>query len=101
MAPIGPDRLARALILWSGHGVASFPQWDRVAVTAALGEDEGREVLAELDRLVDIFYRSEAHITEPSISMVQAAITDFIRQVPETDSLTVDILAWCYSYDYK
>ena len=94
--------LVEAARLWSGRGQSAAPRRDEGRVVKQFGSDKGGILLSQLRSLEDDFYRSDAHVVAKSISdMATRSADDFRRVHPEAPSEIVEILVWCYTFDYK
>ena len=94
--------LSRAVVLWTGWGVATWPSRDDEALTRKYGESRGLDLLQAVRELEADFYSSNAHLTEPDLqTMTARASAEFRMRHPEAPAELVDALAWCYSFDYK
>jgi hypothetical protein len=96
------EDLTKAVLLWTGHGISSWPHRETAAVVQEFGEARGLDLLVALRSLEADFYSSDAHLTDPDLqAMTDRASEEFRSRHPDAPSALVDALAWCYSFDYK
>ncbi len=96
------EDLTKAVALWTGRGIRSWPHRDDAALTREFGEARGLDLLVALRSLETEFYRSDAHLNEPDLqAMTHRASEEFRSLHPEAPSALVDALAWCYSFDHR
>jgi hypothetical protein len=96
------EDLTKAVVLWTGHGIRSWPHRDDAVLIQEFGEARGLDLLVALRSLEADFYRSNAHLTEPDLrAMTERASEEFRSRHPDAPSALVDAVAWWYSFDYK
>jgi hypothetical protein len=96
------DVISRAIVVWSGWGSFSSPRQDEQLVVDAFGADEALDLIPEVRRLADDFYKSDArHRAKDLVEMGELASTAFRVRHPEVSGEAVGALAWCYTFDYK
>lgn len=96
------DEITRALVVWTGWGVAERPQRDDSAVIHAYGATLGPALLQHIRALEDDFYASDAHVTASNLqAMAEKSTTEFMAKHPELPPEAAYALAWCYSFDFK
>lgn len=97
-----PSDISRAVVIWTGWGVAPIPLRDDAEVTAAFGSERAPALLEHLRDLVEIFYSSGARLTIAELdTMAAAAAADFHERHPGISGDAVRALAWCYAFDFK
>jgi hypothetical protein len=101
----GAERLGEAIVLWTGHGEAAWP--DRGAagearLRARFGEAEARRLLTEVRRAAHDFSTSDAWITAPDLpAMADQASAEFRARHPDLPEAAISALAWCYTFDFR
>ena len=96
------ERVADAMVVWTGKGELAWPQPDDARVIARFGSVSANELLPVLRTLYDEFYASDAHLKAASLpEMYAMASAQFRERHPLAGSSMVDALAWCYTFDYK
>jgi hypothetical protein len=96
------EDLTKAVVLWTGHGIRSWPHHDDAALVQEFGEARGLDLLVALRSLEADFYDTDAHLTEANLqAMTNRASQEFRSRHPHIPSAVLDALAWCYSYDYR
>jgi hypothetical protein len=96
------DRVADAIVVWTGKGELAWPQVDDSRVLARFGRNGADELLPVLRELYEDFYTSDAHLRADNLSeMAALASAQFRRKYPFMKQAAVDALAWCYTFDYK
>ena len=96
------DIVSRAIIVWTGWDVRSWPLREDVAITDAFGGEAAEALLVRIHELKDDFYASDARFTVADLhEMGQKAASDFRAKHPEFDENAIQALAWCYTFDYK
>jgi len=96
------ERVADAMVVWTGKGELAWPQLDDSRVIARFGSESASELLPVLRKLYEEFYASDAHLKAASLSEMSAiASAQFRENYPLARPSTVDALAWCYTFDYK
>lgn len=100
---LAPERtLARAVRLWCGRGVTTWPQRHEQRVVDEFGAESAEELLAEIRLLKTDFYSSDAARKAPNLASLTAmAISDFSQRHPDVDPDVAESLGWCYSWDYR
>jgi len=95
------DRVADAIVVWTGKGELAWPQVDDSRVLARFGRNGADELLPVLRELYEDFYTSDAHLRADNLSeMAALASAQFRRKYPFMKQAAVDALAWCYTFDY-
>ncbi|MET7878303.1 hypothetical protein [Micromonospora profundi] len=70
--------ITRAIVVWTGWGRTPWPDRDEASLVAEFGPDLAPGVLAEVRRLEDEFYSSEASNVAPDLkSMGEQAAAQF------------------------
>jgi hypothetical protein len=91
-----------ALRLWTALGTAPYPQRDDARLHTEYGASAAGEILKLLKQLESDFYKSNAWQIAPSLAEMAAhAKGDFCRLHPELPQEVAEVLAWCYTWDYK
>jgi hypothetical protein len=94
--------LVEAIRLWTGKGRESHPSRHDSRVIDHFGAEVGTRLLATLRYLETEFYKSDAGHTAPSIpTMATQAEEDFRNAFPHTPDEIAEVLAWCYTFDFK
>lgn len=94
--------LSRAIVVWTGWGVASTPQRDESLLVDCFGGELAVELLPLVRELEDSFYLSDARFSATDLQEMSAiASAQFRARHPEIGDAAVQALAWCYTYDYK
>jgi len=94
--------LIEAFIAWSGWGITPAPRRDPSILKNIFNERLAEKLTAEIEILENEFYLSDAKYTSPSIvEMGRIASVQFKDRHPEIPNQITEILAWCYTYDYK
>lgn len=94
--------LSRAVVVWTGWGVAATPQRDESLLIGCFGEELTVELLPLVRELEDCFYSSDARLSAADLQeMSETASAQFRARHPEVEDAAVQALAWCYTYDYK
>ena len=97
-----PVLLSRAIVIWTGFGVRSWPKRDDARLVRTFGSSMADKLLPLLLQFWDDFYASDARIIAPDLqSMGDHAANDFRKVHPELDDAAVEALAWCYTWDFK
>jgi hypothetical protein len=95
------DRVADAIVVWTGKGELAWPQLDEARVLARFGPGV-QELLPVLRELYDDFYLSDARWRAADLAeMAEMARARFRDRYPLLRPSAVDALAWCYTFDYK
>jgi hypothetical protein len=96
------EHLVEAFTEWSGFGKYSFPNRSEYRLLAKFPNPTGETYLIEIRQLVNDYYKSDAHIYASDLQeMIDLSNRDFRSLHPDTDERIIEILAWCYSFDYK
>ena len=96
-----PD-IVRAAVIWTGYGTQSFPRRDDQCVREEFGDDAAGQLLTLLKALEKDFYASDAWAKESDLqALARTACADFSRLHPLAPSELSQVLAWCYTFDYK
>lgn len=96
------DEITRALVVWTGWGVAEKPQRDDNAVIHSYGATLGPALLQRIRALEADFYASDAHATAGDLpTMAENSTTEFMAKHPELPPEAAYALAWCYTFDFK
>lgn len=94
--------LSRALVVWTGYGVVSWPSRDDDRLSRMFGAELASVVLRRIYELEEEFYTSDArHKAADLREMGNLASAQFRMRHPELSDEAVDALAWCYTFDYK
>ena len=94
--------ITRAIVVWLGWGRASWPERNEDSLVGEFGAAAAPDVLAEVRRLEDDFYASEASNVAPDLqTMGEQAAAEFRSKHPEVGEEAVRALAWSYTYDFK
>ncbi|MEU8217971.1 hypothetical protein AB0C47_19605 [Micromonospora taraxaci] len=94
--------ITRAIVAWTGWGRTPWPDRDEASLVAEFGPALAVGVLAEVRRLEDEFYSSEASKVAPDLkSMGEQAAAEFRETHPEIGEEAVQALAWSYTFDFK
>src|SRR4051794_40395611 len=102
MNEMTPDALTRAILIWTGWDVTSWPARRDELVLRAYPADEGPKVVTEVRSLYQNFYLSDARYESANlIEMGERAAAEFRARHPEIGDEAVEALAWCYTFDYK
>lgn len=97
-----PALLSRAIVIWTGFGVRSWPKRDTARLVATFGSEMTDRLLPLLRQLWDDFYASDARFVAPDLqSMGDRAAEQFRKAHPQLNDTAVEALAWCYTYDFK
>jgi hypothetical protein len=94
--------LAEAVRIWAGWGTSSSPSRDEQRVIQRYGSATTAKLLPVIKSLEDEFYASDARFTAIDMAeMAALASEQFVRKHPGIDKGIVDVLAWCYTFDFK
>ncbi len=94
--------LVRAAAVWVGYGSRPYPWRDDQAVRETFEPNLAEELLVQLKLAEQDFYRSDAWARAKELSELGSlACADFARLRPEAPQGLSEVLAWCYTYDYK
>lgn len=95
------SRLIKAMRVWSGWGGIA-PSRDDSRLIQQLGPHEAGELLPLIRQFESDFYASDARFVAANMEeMVQLSKKHFMTMHPELDHEVAEILAWCYSFDFK
>lgn len=96
------ETVTRAIVVWTGWGRTAWPDRDEAALVAEFGAELALGVLAEVRRLEDRFYSSEASKVAPDLTaMAEQAAAEFRETHPDVGEEAVQALAWSYTFDFK
>jgi hypothetical protein len=94
--------LREAIRLWAGWDVSPMPLRNEQRVMEHFGDDYGQYLMKEIMILEADFYESSAHIFASSlVEMSELASKEFVAKHPKADKEIVEVLAWCYTFDFK
>jgi hypothetical protein len=94
--------LAAPMRLWTSYGSGSHPSREDSRIRQAYPAAEAEEILRLLKQLESDFYASDAFQRASGISEIAIyAIADFSAKHPDFQGEVPEILAWCYTFDYK
>jgi|SRR6185312_5746499 len=94
--------LVEAFRVWSGKGVSNRPDRSDSRLRLYVGDVAAEKLLPVIKRLELDFYETDAWRTKGDLSeMTNVASADFRLLHPEVANEITEILAWCYSYDFK
>lgn len=93
--------LMEALKLWTGYDYSSFPIRNDLLLKEKFGDDY-IYWLGILKNIVKEFYNTDAHlVASDNREMLNMAVKEFKRKYNEVGDDIIEILSWCYSYDYR
>lgn len=96
------DELSQAIIVWSGWGDSPWPVREESRLIDAYGKERAAELMPQVLAKADLFYESDARFVARDLAeMGDRAIADFRREGTELTDAALEVLAWCYTYDYK
>lgn len=96
------DRVADAIVVWTGKGELAWPRLDDSRVLARFGRNGADELLPVLREIFDDFYASDARLKADNLAdMCAMASERFRRRYPQMKASAVEALVWCYTFDYK
>jgi len=99
--PLDSPQLIEAVLLWAGWGY-SWPDRDESRVVQRFGPEIAVQLLATIRFLEDEFYKSNANFASANLKeMGNTAIKQFKEKHPGVADEIADVLAWCYTFDYK
>jgi hypothetical protein len=99
---MNPDSVSRAIVVWTGWGVRTWPQRQDAAVLEVFGPSEGPSILVRVKELASEFYESEARSTVADLDeMGRVAAATFRASHPELDEEAIRAFSWCYTFDYR
>ena len=100
--PVVDQRLSEAIVLWTGRGLASWPQRDERRLVETLGSALAADLYPEIVRLADEFYESDAWSKAKDLEEMFRLTVDRFRLLhPELSDEAIEAFAWCYTFDYK
>jgi len=68
----------------------------------AFGLEQGALLLRQLKQLEADCYLSDAHVLATDMSdMANRCARDFRARRPDVPAEVVDVLVWCYTFDYR
>lgn len=100
---VGVDstKLVNAMRIWSGWGGIA-PNRDDSRLRQQLGTAEANMLLLVIKQLEEDFYTSDARYIAADVDeMRRLAKEHFTRTHPKVATAISDILAWCYTFDFK
>lgn len=95
-------QLAGAIRIWAGWGSNPSPSRDEARVVQHYGATAAAKLLPVIKSLEDDFYASDARFTAVDLQQMAALASEqFVQKHPGIDKGIVEVLAWCYTFDFK
>jgi hypothetical protein len=102
LSNIDSDLLESAVLEWTGYGKSTFPKRESSALDGLISSNEKQTILSVIEALEEDFYRSDAHLTAPSLeAMGENSAHEFQKKYPDLPDKIAQAFAWCYTFDYK
>lgn len=99
---LSSPQLIEAVRLWAGWGQSTAPSRNDQRLTDHLSEHAAAALLPLIKLLENDFYSSDARITAANLQeMRQLASEQFKQKHPGVAEEIVEVLAWCYTFDFK
>ncbi len=94
--------IVNAIILWTGYKSKSYPDRNDKLVIDKYGLSDGIKLLKVIKEYDNYFYKSKAYQEAKDLKvMAEMSKKDFLEKYPTVNSKICDVLAWCYTFDYK
>ncbi|HZV37022.1 MAG TPA: hypothetical protein VFB72_20770 [Verrucomicrobiae bacterium] len=90
----------RAVRIYIGYGITSFPDQDQARLIAKFGPELGTLLYAKINTLLDELDHIKPD-TDTLILSSKRAAAELKQNHPELDPNTIDALEWIYSWGYK
>lgn len=95
------NKLVDAMRIWAGWGGIA-PSRDDLRLRQKFGSADANVLLPIIKQLEDDFYMSDARYTAVDLEeMARLAKEKFTRMYPDLPSEIGEVLAWCYTFDFK
>jgi hypothetical protein len=96
------SQLIEAVFIWTGRGRDTWPNRNDSLVINHFGPELGAKLLTTMKVLADDFYSSNANqIAHGVQEMAKMAADHFRQKHPEIPEEIIEVLAWCYTFDFK
>lgn len=96
------EELSRAVVVWTGYGVAPFPDASEARLAQALGPTKAAEILPRVLEAESEAYRSNAAALGATLVEVEAVAREHLRAMREDlASEAIAALAWAYAFSFR
>lgn len=99
---VNPPELVDAVRVWTGWGQSIAPNRDDARLARRFGADVAAEFLPVIKALEESFYSSDARLVADNLQHMEKLASEQFRQThPTVPDEVVEVLAWCYTFDFK
>jgi hypothetical protein len=101
MEEVGATKILAALTVWTGWGKSKWPLRDHEAVKLRFGSETTRLFPILVALAADFYSTNARHVAANLSEMGEMAVAEFRRKHAELPEQIGEILAWCYTFDFK